>query len=290
MEQFSMLMLLSFSMLFGSYIAGTIPMIFTMSEEKVRMLTILGSGILVGTALSVIIPEGVNTIYASAHEFHHHLKATPVNSKSHEEVPHSVIGLTLVIGFVFMLFVDQFSSGHSSSGYLPTSTSDSDSTAPVVHRTRNSKITATIGLIVHAAADGIALGAAATTSKTDVEMVVFLAIMLHKAPAAFGLVTFLMHEGLERNRIKKHLLTFSLAAPIGAFITFFGISESAQEALSSYNVTGIAMLFSAGTFLYVATVHILPEITQHQQLKVTELLTLVTGSFLPSLLTINHHH
>lgn len=139
-------------------------------------------------------------------------------------------------------------------------------------------------------------------------MIVFLAIMLHKAPASFGLVTFLMHEGLEKHKIKKHLLAFALAAPIGAFVTFFGISESAQEALSSYNATGtvsnranasrvshvrllgIAMLFSAGTFLYVATVHILPEITQHQQLKVTELLTLVTGSFLPSLLTINHHH
>jgi zinc transporter 9 len=29
-------------------------------------------------------------------------------------------------------------------------------------------------------ADGIALGAAATTSHTDVEMIVFFAIMLHK--------------------------------------------------------------------------------------------------------------
>lgn len=47
-------------------------------------------------------------------------------------------------------------------------------------------------------ADGIALGAAATTSHTDVEFIVFLAIMLHKAPAAFGLVTFLLHAGLER--------------------------------------------------------------------------------------------
>ena len=62
--------------------------------------------------------------------------------------------------------------------------------------------------------------------------------MLHKAPAAFGLVTFLMHEGLERNRLRKHLLAFSLSAPIGAFITYFGISQSAKEALSSYNTTG----------------------------------------------------
>lgn len=42
------------------------------------------------------------------------------------------------------------------------------------------KFTATIGLVVHAAVDGVALGAAATTTHTDVEMIVFIAIMLHK--------------------------------------------------------------------------------------------------------------
>ena len=52
--------------------------------------------------------------------------------------------------------------------------------------------------MVVSTADGIALGAAATTSHADVELIVFLAIMLHKAPAAFGLVTFLLHAGLER--------------------------------------------------------------------------------------------
>lgn len=62
--------------------------------------------------------------------------------------------------------------------------------------------------------------------------------MLHKAPASFGLVTFLLHEGLEKHRIKKHLLAFSLAAPIGAFVTYFCLGEAAQEALSSYNATG----------------------------------------------------
>jgi zinc transporter 9 len=294
MEQLTMLMFLSFSMLSGSYIAGTIPLVFTFSEEKLRMLSILGSGILVGTALSVIIPEGVNAIYSSAHEIHHHLNSPTTSSSKSEEVPHSVIGLTLVLGFVFMLFVDQCANRHTS-GYTVQLNSDSAENGNGVSSStsggrRSSKLTATIGLIVHAAADGIALGAAATTSHTDVEMIVFLAIMLHKAPAAFGLVTFLMHEGLDKNKIKRHLLAFSLSAPVGAFITFFGISQSAHEALSSYNATGVAMLFSAGTFLYVATVHVLPEITQNEQLKVVELFTLVIGALLPSLMTINHHH
>jgi zinc transporter 9 len=77
-----------------------------------------------------------------------------------------------------------------------------------------------LGLVVHSAADGVALGAAAATSKTDVEMIVFIAIMLHKAPASFGLVSFLIHEGLDRSRIRKHLSFFAMAAPIFTIITF----------------------------------------------------------------------
>ena len=81
-----------------------------------------------------------------------------------------------------------------------------------------------MGLVVHAAADGIALGAASTTSQTDIQLIVFLAIMLHKAPAAFGLSVILMYEGLDRARARRHLMVFSLAAPLMAVVTFAGIT------------------------------------------------------------------
>lgn len=74
--------------------------------------------------------------------------------------PHSLIGISLILGFVFMLLVDQCSARRSGG--------------------RERSVTATLGLVVHAAADGVALGAAATTSQADVELIVFLAIMLHK--------------------------------------------------------------------------------------------------------------
>lgn len=122
-------------------------------------------------------------------------------------------------------------------------------------------LTATIGLVVHAAADGVALGAAATTRHSDVEFIVFLAIMLHKAPAAFGLVTFLMHEGVSRRQIRRNLMLFALAAPILTLVTFFLLGNEQRAKLDSGNGTGLAMLFSAGTFLYVSTVHVLPELS-----------------------------
>ena len=99
------------------------------------------------------------------------------------------------------------------------------------NRKRNQPVnwTTTLGLVVHAAADGIALGAAAATHQLDVEVIVFFAIMLHKAPAAFGLVTFLLHEGLDRNRARKHLMIFSVSAPTMAVITFICLTWSGDS-------------------------------------------------------------
>ena len=277
------------------------------------MLTILGSGILVGTALSVIIPEGVNAMYSSPQHHHFKVEEGPVkdgeaeikvdsHQHSHEkngQENHSAIGITLITGFVFMFVLDQVVKKNSS----PTSYSAVDtiedpsdsvsvtvSTTPHPHhvKRKSSKITATIGLIVHSAADGVALGAAASTAHTDVEMIVFLAIMLHKAPAAFGLVTFLLHEGLDKSKIKRHLFAFSMSAPLGTLVTYVFLGGEAFQ--SEYNATGIAMLFSAGTFLFVATVHVLPEMTQERELKMTEVLVLIVGSFIPSLLSVHHHH
>ena len=165
----------------------------------------------------------------------------------------------------------------------------------------------------------------------DIEFIVFLAIMLHKAPAAFGLVTFLLHEGLERQRIRKHLMIFALAAPVLAVVTFIllawgGTSDPVDKVsnlipildifhfilsffhftlfsilffqLNTFKATGVAMLFSAGTFLYVATVHVLPEVTGsrggggggHLTFTKCELLMLVIGSLMPLFLTLGHHH
>ena len=168
----------------------------------------------------------------------------------------------------------------------------------------------------------------------DIEFIVFLAIMLHKAPAAFGLVTFLLHEGLERKRIRKHLMIFALAAPVLAVVTFIllawgGTSDPVDKVsnlipildifhfilslfhfiflhyfqflsfqLNTFKATGVAMLFSAGTFLYVATVHVLPEVTGsrggggggHLTFTKCELLMLVIGSLMPLFLTLGHHH
>ncbi|XP_074652028.1 zinc transporter ZIP9-B-like [Tubulanus polymorphus] len=306
MEELWTIVILSIAMLIGCYIAGSIPLAVTMSEDRLKLLSVFGAGLLVGTALAVIIPEGVHSLYETKLELKHHHK-----DKAHESDHtdghhhhdhdisdlHSVIGVALVLGFVCMLLVDKIGGG----GHSHTPVDAENGTQPT-----RSRITATLGLVVHAAADGVALGAAATTSQTHVTMIVFVAIMLHKAPAAFGLVSFLLHEGFDRMRIRRHLLAFAAAAPLLAMITYFGLSQQSKETLSHINATGIAMLFSAGTFLFVATVHVLPEIAnmptrtvssngnvivhEHKGFTMCEVFLLICGALIPVLLSIGHHH
>uniref|UniRef100_A0A452TYB7 Zinc transporter ZIP9 n=1 Tax=Ursus maritimus TaxID=29073 RepID=A0A452TYB7_URSMA len=284
MDDFISISLLSLAMLVGCYVAGIVPLAVNFSEERLKLVTVLGAGLLCGTALAVIVPEGVHALYEDILEGKHHQVSETQNviaSDKAAEIPvahehehnhdhtqlHAYIGVSLVLGFVFMLLVDQIGSSH-------------------VHSTD---------------ADGVALGAAASTSQTSVQLIVFVAIMLHKAPAAFGLVSFLMHAGLERNRIRKHLLVFALAAPVMSMVTYLGLSKSSKEALSEVNATGVAMLFSAGTFLYVATVHVLPEVggmghshktdpSGGKGLSRLEVAALVLGCLIPLLLSVGHQH
>ncbi|CAJ0954725.1 unnamed protein product, partial [Mesorhabditis belari] len=333
-DPFTFLVVLSSAMFLGSYLAGSIPLLFTMSESKMRLLSIFGAGLLVGTALSVIIPEGVESLYAVKQDVHYEdhnvagaahgginapqvaksilegnkdgesphvdsprlipkdvqlndgivgarVKRESTADHEHEEHKHShgsnihaQIGLSLVVGFVFMLLVDQISN-------MALSKND---------RTGRQRIgiSATIGLVVHAAADGVALGGASSINKTEVQMIVFIAIMLHKGPASFGLVSFLLMEGLDKRAVKKHLLVFSSSAPLAALFTYIIIGNAGSGISSNDPTIGILMLFSAGTFLYVATVHVLPELAN--QSKNTNYDLLVMDAQTPSTLRHSHSH
>ncbi|KAI5611550.1 zinc transporter ZIP9-B-like [Silurus asotus] len=294
-------LLISLAMFVGCFLLGLIPLLVNFSQQKQQFITVFGAGLLCGTALAIIIPEGVELLEGSSRgSFCSDATAERNNSDSISALkpssekrlrPHVFIGASLVLGFTLMFVVDQiaeYCSAHVSrtSGY-------------------SGSTTATLGLLIHAAADGMALGAAVASSQVSVQVIVFFAVILHKAPAAFGLVSFLMHAGLEKSTVQKHLLAFSCAAPLTAICTYFILIATGGSSEHRISATGIGMLVSAGTFLYVATVHVLPEINSrgqqrsgpvhhhagtgafhHTGLGVLESVTLVVGTGLPVLLAL----
>ncbi|KAJ3320280.1 hypothetical protein HDV06_005424 [Boothiomyces sp. JEL0866] len=285
----------------GSFLAGNIPITFHLNEDKLILVSTFGAGLLLGAAFLVIIPEGVETVYNSEAKLEAIPKAVP-DGENHNavDVAHDV-GLSLIFGFLFMFLIDQASNTHPSS-HQPLSISLSDLRDHGELTRASSPTTSTIGLVIHSAADGIALGASFLTEESNLQMVVFVAIMLHKTPAAFGLATHLLQKGLNRFEIQKHLVIFSGAAPLGAILTFLllNIVGSGDPLVIQYR-TGLVLLFSGGTFLYVAAVHILPEIYQggnktdidsprpshnhDSRLSVAQIICFVVGMFTPYFLS-----
>lgn len=186
-----------------------------------------------------------------------------------ESSPHAWIGVALMSGFILMYLIDKLpefasptknerqpyhisldnlgsglrrnSSPMRNGGLLDAGHSSSR---------RGHSFATTTGLVIHAAADGIALGA--SSSDTGLSFIIFLAIMVHKAPASFGLTSVLLKQGLSSRAARAHLLVFSLAAPVGALATFLFAhmvgTSSGNEAGSQWR-TGMLLLFSGGTFL-----------------------------------------
>ncbi|XP_070961716.1 zinc transporter ZIP9-like [Oncorhynchus clarkii lewisi] len=312
MDEAMAIILISIVMFLGCFLLGLIPLLIKLSEKRLQFVSIFGAGLLCGTALAIILPEGVELLEESWRVSSCSVAPVAANKNAsdggvggqlQEMGPSSkglparfFIGVSLVLGFILMFLVDQISS-YCSVHDQRTGTSN------------RTTITATVGLVIHAAADGVVFGVAAVSSKVTVQLVVFLAVILHKAPAAFGLATFLLRAGLEKRQIQKRLLVFSAAAPVLSIITYFILNASGGSAQRRLSATGVGMLFSAGTFLYVATVHVLPEVSsrgqqqsfqssphlhgtgtgQHGDLGVLESLTLILGAGLPVLLALGLH-
>jgi len=340
----------------AAFMAGSLPLSFALSPNQLRLITACGTGVLVGTSLIVIIPEGIETLYSAApqaqgharrglsvssrnvyssqHEIEHAYIATMQMRGAEEEVPvsevhirlaqeegdmtrpddgrpgpddrenqdspddeeelpdsppkqdteedaqprsfepHAWVGLSLITGFILMYLVDKLPQLASASSRPATSyislerltlhrtpsashimEGDGEPDQPVGHGGSRPSST-TIGLVIHAAADGIALGASSTSSSRDLGFIVFFALMIHKAPAAFGLTSVLLKQGLSKRRARAHLIIFSLAAPVGAFVTWAAANiiegGSLSEGANTNFATGVLLLFSGGTFLYVA--------------------------------------
>mmetsp|Transcript_15533 Transcript_15533/g.40251 ORF Transcript_15533/g.40251 Transcript_15533/m.40251 type:complete len:346 (+) Transcript_15533:235-1272(+) len=320
----------SVAMFFGAFIAGYAPMCMaagsggpgtstSTQSGRVRMLTLFGAGILTGTALNIIIPEGIEMFLASrqaaeaaasghggsggAHQQHEH-------DHGHEHGGHSQhhghpwqIGAAMATGFAFMLLVERVGAGSGGGhGHAHVSVNDGSSRSGSglelagigVKRERkecdgSKTSTAMLGLMVHAAIDGVALGASTYSGNGKVSFIIFAAIMLHKAPAAFGLTVYLTSLEHHRRAVQQQLLVFSLAAPAGAIVTFYGMYLNVLGVQATQ--LALVMLFSAGTFLFVATVHIMPSVMKDdQKLTWSEVWVMVAGIMLPIFLNVEHGH
>jgi len=61
--------------------------------------------------------------------------------------------------------------------------------------------------------------------------------------------------------VRIYLAIFSSVAPVSSILTYFILGMYPLD-IPQNIWTGLVLLFSAGSFLYVATIHVLPEISE----------------------------
>jgi zinc and cadmium transporter len=154
-------------------------------------------------------------------------------------------GLFLLLGYLLMLILEKFTMAHPCG----------EEACPN-HRLG---YTALFGLSVHSIISGIALGVGLGEAEhVSVSLALLAAILVHKVPETLALMGLLAGSGWVKRKILLSLVIFSLMGPIGIFIGSI-LNLSSHWALSS------AMAVSAGTFLYIASSDLLPQL--HKKMK-----------------------
>ncbi|MEK6780249.1 MAG: ZIP family metal transporter [Bacteroidota bacterium] len=170
-----------------------------------------------------------------------------------------LIGLFVLAGFFLQQLLEYFTSGVEH-GHLP-SHDHSDRGHHHGHSHRSvSALVLLLALCVHAFLEGGMLAQPVQLSSRYDMNAILLGIALHRAPAAFALMTVLASQLHSKSKALPHLIAFSIAAPIGLLLsTYFVQSEILSDA-------GLIYLYAlvCGNFLHISTTIVFESSPEHR--------------------------
>jgi len=168
-----------------------------------------------------------------------------------------LIGLFVLAGFFLQQLLEYFTSGVEH-GHIHTHDHDHHQ-----HSHTHQAVSALVllsALCVHAFLEGGMLAQPATLGMTYDMNAVLLGIALHRAPAAFALMTVLASQLHSKRKAIPHLMVFSVAAPVGLLIsTYFVQSEILSD-------TALIYLYAlvSGNFLHISTTIVFESSPEHR--------------------------
>jgi zinc and cadmium transporter len=142
---------------------------------------------------------------------------------------------------------------------------------------------AAAGLGLHTLINGFALGAAVAA---DHSFGTFLAIVLHKPFDAMTIGLLMASSG--RSRAWRHIVNgvFALLVVVGVVLFQAGVGHALFE---QSEFLGLALAFSAGTFLCIAASDLLPELHFHRHDRALLTMALIAGVMLAVLVGSLEH-
>lgn len=176
-----------------------------------------------------------------------------------------LIGLFVLAGFFLQQLLEYFTSGiehghvhthepHTHDGHQHLHHHQSD------HQKSVSALVLLFALCIHAFLEGSILAQPENTAAIYDMNAILLGIALHRAPAAFALMTVLAVQLRSKNRALPYLFGFSLAAPIGLLLsTYLADQQIISEVFLIYLYALVC-----GNFLHISTTIVFESSPEHK--------------------------
>jgi zinc transporter ZupT len=175
-----------------------------------------------------------------------------------------LIGLFVLAGFFLQQLLEYFTSGVEH-GHMHTHEPHDHSPGHIHHHHSDhqksiSALVLLFALCIHAFLEGSILAQPVNTGAIYDVNAILLGIALHRAPAAFALMTVLAFQLRSKNKALPYLIGFSLAAPIGLLLSTY-LAEN--EIIST---TFLIYLYAlvCGNFLHISTTIVFESSPEHK--------------------------
>jgi zinc and cadmium transporter len=293
MSEYGVLALYCLAVLGVSLIGGYVPFLGKVTHAKLQMYLSVSAGVMLGASFFHVMPDGMKKsgdmfgwwmalgvvglfcierfIAPHSHEMdggghhHNHEKADAKGTHDHDH-DHD----------------HDHNPGDHENAQVPSAPKDIRAAAPAV-----AGWMAVVGLTIHTFMNGVGLAGAVvdgfhksslanTAARALPGLAVFLAIVLHKPMDALAISTVLSRKGVSRQRITLVQLGFAIMVPIGVLAFYLSLHTLVSDSLRN-QLTGFALAFSAGTFLFIALSDLLPEVQFHRHDRIPLFLLLVAG-------------
>lgn len=220
-------------------IMGSLPPLFKKwSDRQLHLFIAFGAGVFLGAIFLHLLPDALS------------------------EGPIDMASSMILLGFILILLAERilFGSHKFHCG------------EDCGHRHQVVGMVALIGLSVHSITAGFGLGVGMV--EPELGLIIFIAIIAHKATAAFSLSTIFQLAEFPLKKTLTLILLFSVMTPLGALISLPFIEKLREVSLAI--PTGI----TAGTFLYVATIDLVPEAFHSDKERSLSFIWLILGVFI----------
>jgi zinc and cadmium transporter len=256
-----------------SLVGGSVPFLGRVTHSRLQMYLSLSAGVMLGACFFHVMPEAM-------------------------EMAGEGFGWWMALGAVGLFSIERFIAPHShevSSKLQQEHEHEPGCEHDHEHRAAPAVAgwMAVLGLTIHTFMNGVGLAGEVQAEKGSASLpglALFLAIALHKPADALAISTVLSRKGVGRGKLTLVQLGFAAMVPVGAGA--FMVSSGAIAEDLRNQLTGAALAFSAGTFLFIALSDLLPEVQFHRHDRVPLLLALVLGvAFMGGIgLLEGHHH